>query len=95
MGKKLFLRIKCYSLFLDGLEKGINDKARERAIVVHGTHYADPAVLKGQQRLGRSLEGMHPNLPQPTTVTPCAKVICSMWSLMSGDFGLRSHSLSG
>ena len=40
---------------LDGLEKGINDKARERAIVVHGANYADPAVLKGQQRLGRSL----------------------------------------
>ena len=37
------------------LEKGINDKARERAIVVHGANYADPAVLKGQQRLGRSL----------------------------------------
>ena len=37
-----------YSLFLDGLEKGINDKARERAIVVHGANYADPAVLKGQ-----------------------------------------------
>lgn len=35
--------------------KGINDKARERAIVVHGANYADPAVLKGQQRLGRSL----------------------------------------
>ena len=27
----------------------------ERAIVVHGANYADPAVLKGQQRLGRSL----------------------------------------
>ena len=40
---------------LDGFEKGINDKARERAIVVHGANYADPAVLKGQQRLGRSL----------------------------------------
>ena len=26
-----------YSLILDGLEKGINDRARERAIVVHGS----------------------------------------------------------
>lgn len=44
-----------YSLLLDGLEEGINDKARERSIVVHGAGYADPAVLKSQNRLGRSL----------------------------------------
>ena len=35
--------------------RGSGDNARERAIVVHGANYADPAVLKGQQRLGRSL----------------------------------------
>lgn len=35
-----------YSLILDGLEKGINDRARERAIVVHGASYADP--IRGQ-----------------------------------------------
>ena len=40
---------------LDGLEQGINDKARERSIVIHGADYADPAVLKKQNRLGRSL----------------------------------------
>ena len=44
-----------YSLLLDGLEKGINDKARERAIVIHGATYADPHVLREQDRLGRSL----------------------------------------
>lgn len=44
-----------YSLLLDGLERGINDKAKERAIVIHGAKYADPAVLKKQARLGRSL----------------------------------------
>lgn len=45
-----------YSLLLDGLEKGMNDKARERAIVIHGANYADPAVLTGgSNRLGRSL----------------------------------------
>lgn len=44
-----------YSLLLDGLEKGVNDRARERAIVIHGANYADPGVLRGQKRLGRSL----------------------------------------
>lgn len=44
-----------YSLVLEGLEKGKNDKAKERAIVVHGAQYADPAVIEKQGRLGRSL----------------------------------------
>jgi L,D-transpeptidase catalytic domain len=44
-----------YSLRLDGLEKGFNDRARERAIVVHGADYVNPAIAKKQGRLGRSL----------------------------------------
>ena len=44
-----------YSLKLDGLEKDINDKARERAIVIHGAKYADPSVTVNGRRLGRSL----------------------------------------
>ena len=44
-----------YSLILEGLEKGKNDKAKERAIGMHGAKYADPAVIKKQGRLGRSL----------------------------------------
>lgn len=44
-----------YSLILNGLEKGINDKARERAIVIHGAAYANPSVIKSSGRLGRSL----------------------------------------
>ncbi|MDR0743927.1 MAG: murein L,D-transpeptidase catalytic domain family protein [Tannerella sp.] len=44
-----------YSLLLTGLEKNINDKARERAIVMHGAPYANPAVIKSSGRLGRSL----------------------------------------
>ena len=43
-----------YSLLLDGLEKGINDRARERAIVIHGADYADPSVAVSAGRLGRS-----------------------------------------
>ena len=39
---------------LNGLEKGINDKAKERSIVVHGASYANPTVA-ASGRLGRSL----------------------------------------
>lgn len=44
-----------YSLVLEGLEKGKNDKARERNIVIHGASYADPSFIMSQGRLGRSL----------------------------------------
>src|SRR5215207_6997552 len=44
-----------YSLRLDGLDKGFNDRARERAIVIHGAEYVSDAVTKAQGRLGRSL----------------------------------------
>ena len=43
-----------YSLILNGLEKGINDRARERSIVMHGAAYADPSVAIRGGRLGRS-----------------------------------------
>lgn len=45
-----------YSLRLDGLEPGINDNARARAIVIHGASYANPRKAFGpNDRLGRSL----------------------------------------
>lgn len=44
-----------YSLRLDGLEKGINDQARNRAIVIHGAAYASEQVAATGSRLGRSL----------------------------------------
>lgn len=43
-----------YSLRLDGLDKGINDRARERAIVMHGAPYVSPEFVKKTGRLGRS-----------------------------------------
>lgn len=56
-----------YSLILDGLEKGINDKAKERAIVVHGADYANPACIESMGRLGRSFGC--PALPRPLNKT--------------------------
>jgi hypothetical protein len=43
-----------YSLRLDGLEPGVNDRARERAIVVHGAPYVSDANIRALGRLGRS-----------------------------------------
>jgi hypothetical protein len=43
-----------YSLRLDGLEAGVNDNARARAIVMHGAPYVEPALAQKQGRLGRS-----------------------------------------
>ena len=43
-----------YSLRMDGLEPGINDRARDRAIVMHGAPYVDPVMARRQGRLGRS-----------------------------------------
>ena len=44
-----------YSLRLRGLEPGFNDRARDRAIVIHGAPYVNPVAAKMQGRLGRSL----------------------------------------
>jgi len=43
-----------YSLRMDGLEPGINARARERLIVMHGADYVDPEQARRQGRLGRS-----------------------------------------
>lgn len=42
------------SLRLDGLDKGLNHKARQRAIVIHSADYAEPSFAKVNGYLGRS-----------------------------------------
>lgn len=43
-----------YSMQLIGLEKGINDKANERAIVLHGAEYVSEQVIRSKGYIGRS-----------------------------------------
>jgi hypothetical protein len=43
-----------YSLRLDGLDRGFNDRARERAIVMHGAAYVNDDITHPLGRLGRS-----------------------------------------
>lgn len=43
-----------YSLQLDGIERGFNDKAMQRAIVIHGADYASESVIGSKGYLGRS-----------------------------------------
>lgn len=43
-----------YSLHLNGLERGVNDRADERAIVVHGASYVSEGYIRAKGYIGRS-----------------------------------------
>jgi hypothetical protein len=60
------------SLILKGIENGINDKAREREIIIHGADYATEDFIKKNGRLGRSFGC--PSLP-PDLIKPVAESI--------------------
>ena len=52
--KETYMGANGYSLRMEGLEEGFNDKAMERAIVFHGAPYVDLKLAKKLGHLGRS-----------------------------------------
>ena len=49
-----YIGSKGYSLNLQGLEKGFNDNAYSRRVVVHGAWYVEPDFIRKSGRAGRS-----------------------------------------
>ena len=49
-----YIGSKGYSLNLQGLEKGFNDNAYNRRVVIHGAWYVEPDFIKKAGRAGRS-----------------------------------------
>jgi len=83
------------SLRLDGLEKGINDKARDRAVVIHGADYVSDSFIKQNKRLGRS-QGC-PALPEeltPEVINTIKNKSCLFIYHPSGSYKISSKLIS-
>ncbi|MGQ3891034.1 murein L,D-transpeptidase catalytic domain family protein [Legionella sp. CNM-4043-24] len=52
--KDTYIGSKGLSLNLEGLERGINDNAYNRRVVIHGAWYVEPDFIKKTGRAGRS-----------------------------------------
>lgn len=71
-----------YSMYLDGLEEGINDLARTRAIVMHGAWYASEKFIHDHGRLGRSFgcPAVPPRIHEDLINTICNRTVLFIYS---------------
>jgi hypothetical protein len=60
-----------FSLLMEGVEKGFNDRAGKREIIVHGADYATEKFIQKNGRLGRSMgcPTLPPELNKPIIET--------------------------
>jgi hypothetical protein len=74
-----------YSLLLEGLDPGVNDNARSRAVVVHGAAYADPSVIPSAGRLGRSwgCPALPPDVTRPIIDSIKNGSVLYIWGIQS------------
>lgn len=71
-----------YSLRLEGLDEGLNDRARARAIVMHGAPYATEDFAKRAGYLGRSwgCPAVSPRVARPLIDTLRAGGVLVAWA---------------
>jgi hypothetical protein len=83
------------SLVLNGLEKGINDNAKSRAVVIHGADYCNPQSAKSIGRLGRSFgcPALPRNLTKPIIDTIKNGSLLYIYSESYNDGYLKESSI--
>lgn len=93
---KTYFGIHGLSLLINGLEKGINDKALVRRIVVHGSEYVGDQFLEGNPFSGRSYGcPAVPSCDRDTIINTIKEGTCLFIYHPSKSYLTRSKILNG